>query len=51
MCFAGHLNETMSMLGFNGEVASCLTDFIVHHARQLAQVMEAASATPAAATG
>lgn len=47
----GRLNEMMSMLGFDGEVGSCLSNFVVDHAEQLAQAMKAASAVPAAATG
>jgi len=41
----------MAMLGFDGEVGSCLSNFVVDHAEQLAQAMKAASAMPAAATG
>jgi len=49
--FAGRLNEMMSAIGFDGEVAGCLSNFVVHHADQLAQAMNATSALPAAATG
>jgi len=47
--FAGHLDEMMAMLGFDSAVASCLSDFIVHHAEHLARAINAASAVPAAA--
>jgi len=48
--FVGRLNELMSALGFDAELASWLSSMVVHHAGHVIQALATASPRPTAAS-